>query len=312
MDENKLQESLQAKYDFYFQEVREHPGISHLLVGLADTCLALSKRREALLYYKKALALDPADEKVALLLQSNFSADELKGVEIALKVVPYWRQPGKVVSYPLKKHGLYTLIAAAFAGGICGSVPIFGDLLALFFFLLMIVPFLFAVLQSSIRGETNLAEWPSFADLWDNYIRPDLMVLLCTGVAFGPLVVYGILASYLHIRLRFLVPIGMVTGTIYLPMALLAAAVSEKLLVPFQFRTILVGIWKIRGHYLILLLCAGGVIVLQNLLAWIMPYSIFLLGLSLFWLITVYFGVVLMRLLGNTYAVNRDRIKWRQ
>jgi len=311
-DENKLQESLQAKYNFYFQEIREHPGISHLLVGLADTCLALSKRKEALLYYKKALALDPADDKVVRQLQSNFSAEELKGVEIALKVVPYWRQPGKLVSYPLKKHGLYTLLAAAFAGGLCGTVPIFGDLMILFFFLPMIVPFLFAVLQSSVRGKTELAEWPSFADPWDHYVRPDLMVLISTGVAFGPLVVYGILASYLHIRLSFLVPIGLVTGTIYLPMVLLAAAVSEKLLVPFQFRTILTGIWKIRGHYLILLLCAGCVIGLQNLLARFMPYSIFLLGLSLFWLITVYFGIILMRLLGNTYAVNRDRIKWRQ
>lgn len=312
MDENKLRESLQAKYDFYFREVREHPGVSHLLVGLADTCLALSKRREALLYYKKALALDPADENVSRLLQSNFSAGELKGVEIALKVVPFWRQPGKVVSYPLKKHGLYTLFFGAFAGGVCDSVPIFGDLLTLFFFMPMIVPFLFAVLQSSARGETELAIWPSFADVWDNYVRPDLMVLVSTGVAFGPNVIHGILESYLHIRLPFLIPIGLVTGTVYLPMALLAAAVSEKLLVPFRFRTILTGIGKIRGPYLFLLLCAGCLIGLQWLLARFMPYSIFFLGPSLFWLVTLYFGIVLMRLLGNTYAVYRDRIKWRQ
>jgi hypothetical protein len=311
-DENKLRESLQAKYDFYFQEVREHPGVSHLLVGLADACLALSKRKEALLYYKKALALDPADEKVVRQLQSNFSAEELKGVEIYHPAVPFWRQPGKVVSYPLKEHGLYTLIFAAFAGAMFGSVPVVGDVLTLFFLLPMIVPFLFAVLQSSGRGETKIADWPSFADLWDHYIRPDILVLISAGVAFGPIVVYGILASYLHIRLPFLKIVGLVTGVLYLPMALIAAAVSEKPLVPFQFRTILAGIWKIRGSYLILLLSAGLVIVIHGLILRFLPYSIFFLGLALFWLVTVYFGIVLMRILGNTYATNRDRIKWRQ
>jgi len=312
VDDNNLRESLRSKYDFYFQEVRDHPDSPHLLVGLADTCLALSKRREALLYYKKALALAPADEHVVRLLQSNFSAEELKSVEINRPAIPFWRQPGKVIGYPLRKHGLYTLIFVACAGAACGSVPIFGDLLMVLFGLPVLFPFLFAVLQSSGRGETGIADWPSFADIWDDYIRPDLIVLISAGVAFGPIVIHGILKSYLHIRLPFLIPIGMVTGAIYLPMALLAGSISEKLLVPLQFLTILSGIWKIRGSYLIYLITAGAVIALYRLLARFMPYSIFFLGLALFWLLTFYFAIILMRILGNVYAINRDRLKWRQ
>jgi hypothetical protein len=311
-DENKLSDSLKSKYDFYFQEVREHPDIAHLLVSLADTCLALSKRREALLYYKKALAIDPADEHVTRLVQSNFSAEELKGVELSYPTVPYWRRPGKVIGYPLRKHGLATLVFAACAGAACGSVPIAGKILSLLFFLLMMVPFLFAVLQTSGRGEAGLAEWPSIADLWEHYLRPDLLVLISFSVAFLPVVVHEILDSFLHIRLPLLVPIGLVTGAIYLPMALLAASVSEKPLVPFQFRTILTGIWKIRGSYLIFLLNAAGMIGLYRLIARFLPYSIFFLGSAIFWLLTDYLAIILMRILGNTYAINRGRLKWRQ
>jgi hypothetical protein len=95
-------------------------------------------------------------------------------------------------------------------------------------------------------------------------------------------------------------------------MALIAGSISEKLLVPLQFRTILTGIWKIRGSYLIYLITAGAVIAFYRLLARLMPYSIFFLGLALFWLLTFYLAIVLMRILGNVYAINRDRLKWRQ
>jgi len=301
-------EKLQLKYGFYFTELNEHPQALHLLIKLADTCLALDKRKEALLYYKKALGINPTDEHIISLMQNNFSTEELKDVVFVSKPKPFWSDFRALCQYPLKKNGWLAVFGGALLGAVFSSMPLVGGFVTVVFFLPYVFAFLYAILKASSKGDAVLPGWPDFADIWNEIIRPYVMILVTCATSFWPIIIYWFLDAYLDIHFRILIPIRLVFGIIYLPISLIAIAVYDRILTALQFRLLLTSIWKIRNHYLIAVVACVCFIGLEWLLTLFMPYYLILIGPFIFWIVALYLSIIIMYILGNLYVLNKERL----
>ena len=98
-------------------------------------------------------------------------------------------------------------------------------------------------------------------------------------------------------------------GSLYFPMALLAAAVHDSVLIPLNFPFILSSIWQIKKHYFLSLLTMWIFAFIGGIVHTIVS-SIPFLGFLLFWIVALYFGIVQMHILGNIYFIDKNSLKW--
>jgi hypothetical protein len=234
----------------------------------------------------------------------------MKGLVIMPKARPFWVDLGGLFRYPLRKYGIISVFSGALAAALFSSVPLVGCFIIIIYSPYALA-YLFNIVQSSARNEIILPSWPDISDIWENVVRPFIMMMTVFIMGFFPIVIYLLFAVFSPIRFFPLIPAGLVLGFFYAPMALLLAVIYENIFAPFQVRMILTSIWKIRGHYLLVLACAPAFILMEWILVLVIPLEVFLLGPFIFWFVNVYLAIVLARMLGNVYAINTDRLGWK-
>ena len=231
---------------------------------------------------------------------------------------PFAVQLGRSFVYPFKGSGIFLLIGATVVlVGIAllsmVMIPIAGQL----FMAIVggyVCAFYISVIGSTAGGEDELPDWPDLSSMWDDVIRPVLLVAAAIVASFAPLIIYhriitGHWLAYLDDE-----PMGyekfafVVWGLLYLPMSLLAIAMYDSV-VALNPVTIIGAIAKIPLRYL--LACLFFFLVyFANIFAGIFLMVIPILGMVVQIFFSLYMMMVAMRILGLIYYANSKKLGW--
>lgn len=306
-------EKLLQKYNILFEQVQQAPHSPQLLVRLGDVCMELGRRDEALFCYKKAIKTDPELEDVVKKIKENYSEEELEGVEVTEKALPFWQNIGAVARYPFTKQGSIVMLVGAALFAFINIIPLVGPFICLFFVYPYIIAYMLRIIRTTANGQKGLPDWPEFSDWWETIIRPCLQVIVVTAVSFAPAILALIIALFSSTNLgsSLLFFILIFVGTLYYPMALIAVAVYDNAFVAFNFPQLLASIWKIKKSYFLSLLTLWlfafvGIVVSTFLV----PISIPIIGPFISWVVTIYFAIVQMVIIGNVYYINKATLRW--
>jgi hypothetical protein len=231
----------------------------------------------------------------------------------------FWRALPGVWFYPFRGLGPWVLVTGIiffrFMEFLQGAIPLVGLILAV-----ISGGYLFAYLQSvvasSAQGDAQAPSWPEVTSVWDEVVRPYLLVLALFAVCFGPgLLLLGVAAFEGGGTDPETVPyvLGLslcVLGGLYFPMALLGVAVADGLsgLNPM---IVIPSIVRVAGAYLTTCVVMAVAFVLQaavdELLA---AVSIPLFSGLASWFVRLYLLMSVMRLLGLVYYTGRRELGW--
>lgn len=139
----------------------------------------------------------------------------------------YRRIPGSF-AYPFRKSGVIMLVIGAlfflvieFVGRFSFYLSVFG---AAYLF-----AFMQKVISHSAQGEDEMPPWPELTDMISDIVLPCLMLVACFAIAIGPgLALLFFSGDNPGLAIAGWTALGL--GAIYLPMALLAVAVSDNFL----------------------------------------------------------------------------------
>jgi len=309
------EKSLQ-KYNILFEQVAQAPSSPRLLARLGDVCLELGRREEALLHYKKALRLAPDFEGLAKKINENFNEAELKDVEFSRKTLPFWQNFVAVVRYPFAKQGIIVILAGAILFTILdllSMLPLIGFLFFIIQFFIVfpyILAYMLKIIRSTANGRRELPDWPEFSDYWESIYRPFVQIFFTLSVSFIPVLFVLILPLLGIPELLVLLPVCIILGIIYFPMALIAVAIYDNIWSPLNVSLILGSIWKVKKHYFLALLTIGIFIFIEYIIRLFVLGQIPIVGPFIHWMITLYFIAVQMYILGNVYYINRAKLRW--
>jgi tetratricopeptide (TPR) repeat protein len=313
--EKQIDEKLQRKYKILCEQVSQAPNSPHLLIRLGDICLEIGFRQEALLRYKRALELDPNREDIIQKMKDSFRPDELKDVIFPVKALPFWKNLSQVAKYPLTRQGLMIILAGAILFAILdvlSAIPILGfvSIVIQFFFVLpYLLAYMLKILGSSASGFSELPDWPGIADFWDSIYRPCFQIVVAIAVSFCPVILVIILSLFGSPALLVLLPLFIILGIFYYPMALIALALYENTWIPFNVTLIIGSIWKIKLAYF-LSLAAIVILIIIEYVVRLLFLRIPFVGPFINWFVTIYFVAVQMHILGNVYYTNKHILRW--
>ncbi|MFW6123965.1 MAG: DUF4013 domain-containing protein [Acidobacteriota bacterium] len=307
-------ESQLRLYKVLSSKIKQQPDYASLHAHLGTVCLDLGYRDEAFENLKRALELDFELDDVAQKLKKNFSDRELMLVRFPEKKrIPFWKNLGTVFSYPLAKRGTTVILAGAALFAVLNSLPVFGFLLSLIF----VYPFLIAYMLNIIRyvgdGEEQMPGWPEVSDLWESMLLPAFRIFLATLICYMPVVILFIVAVKFSIplsSLSFLFIIFVVLGTFYYPMALISVALYENGLAPLNFPLLIKAMFKMKGDYFLAVLSMFVLEIIAFFVNLVLQIRVPVIGLFVFWVVTLYFVTVQMYILGNVYYVHENDLNW--
>ena len=231
--------------------------------------------------------------------------------------------------YPFQKDGLILLGSGAvffwlvgrFSGH--GGVISYGGVMSWALALFAtgyLAAYLQSIVQSSARGDEELPSWPDFTDLQDDILLPCLRFFAPCVLCLGPGLALKIARTGLGPDEVGSVPAWgpwalLIAGALYLPMALLAVAMADRL--PAMSPTVVIpSIVRVAGEYAavcgVLALAVGLSFALdrwQPALPRIPVVSTLAEGLmGCFW--TLYWLTAAMRVLGLLYHHTNRRLAW--
>ncbi len=170
-----------------------------------------------------------------------------------------------------------------------------------------------SVISSSAAGEEELPNWPDFANLWEDILRPMILVIGAIMVSWAPAIIYvradlGGLFSGEIIIPPSLVYVFAAWFLVYLPMSLLAISLfdSLKALNPV---TIIGAIAKIPLRYLQACVLFFLVYYMNTSLDKYLRV-IPVLGVVIMFFFSFYMTMVAMRILGLIYLANAKKLGW--
>jgi hypothetical protein len=206
--------------------------------------------------------------------------------------------------------GAVMLTLTTYAAMVASFVPLLG-LLALIILTIGVGGYLFAflknVLVSSAQGDDLVPGWPDVTSPWEfaaNFFQLVVLYLFC----FGPALLWARLAPDGLTAWGGGLLVGL--GAFYFPMALVGVALSDSI-AGVNPVVIVPSILRIVGQYLIvcaLMVCLVAVQLAGEWLARALPVPILpTFGMQF---ITLYLVIVIGRVLGVLYYVNRERLGW--
>jgi hypothetical protein len=273
----------------------------------------------------------PGSVRVAVPISSASGMEEggRTAAEIIAAISPsfddepnFYRQiPGTFV-YPFKRNGIILLVIGTivftvldfFSGfGLPGRGGIFSLLVTVFS-----TGYLFAYMQKIIahtaQGDDEMPDFPDFTDWWSDIILPFLLFAGTIAVSLAPLIVVGFLMVKSETAALAFFP-ALALGALYLPMALLAVAVTDNFLA-LSPHVVVPSIVRVFVPYLVTFLLlallvtvrmaggtAAGMIPLQQVA--LKLGAILAMGFTSLYLLTVE-----MRLLGLLFRRYRARLGW--
>lgn len=232
-----------------------------------------------------------------------------------------WAMLTNAFRYPLQRHGwvlllggslllfLIDIVLAGMGNGTPASAAlalVIGVLAGGYLF-----AFLQRIISSTALGEEKMPGWPDFTELWQDMIQPFRLLWGIFAACFGPALICWYFAyNGSEFAEKAQVPL-IIAGFLYLPMALLAVAMSDSLssLNPL---IILRSICKVPLQYLIACLLLAVVIGLKWAIELGMEkvIPIFAIRYLISAPLLLYFLIVEMRVLGLIYFRNRRKLGW--
>lgn len=328
MNREKKKE-LWGLYEQQRERVDANPDFLLSVIKLADVCRDLGQDEEALMYYKRAINLNPGNPYVVKVLKSIYSARELEEIKHLLKPriqdqlasvkEANWKKRalgflGSLFAYPIKKEGLIIIIG----GTIFLNLPVFVEILmglfgigrflafpllvlkivAFIIFLLILPGYMFSIIESTALGKDELPDWPDFSFFWSEVLLPFFQIIalflipVVLGSIFRDLTIWIILLSLF-----------------YYPMALLILAVGRKIINAINPVVAVTSIFKIWRVYLptvalFYILYFGG------LYFGAFINRIPLVGAFLATFFLLYIFIICSRLVGCLYRSNYNKLAW--
>jgi hypothetical protein len=242
----------------------------------------------------------------------------------------FYRQLPGALAYPLRAWSLILTGAIAWAAvGAVITIVANGVILRAMAFVLAVLAagyvaaFAMKVLGSSAAGEAHPPDWPGVSDLWDDLLRPLLLMLGAALMAFLPLLLCPV---YLLWRF-FTAPspssggppfVGgallspellyslLALGLLYLPMALIAVSLFDG---PAGLNPAVVvgGMIRTGVSYLVAVVVTIAVAALVGGINWLLAY-VPILGPFFSAAVTLYLLMLEMRILGLLYLSAKDRL----
>jgi hypothetical protein len=168
---------------------------------------------------------------------------------------------------------------------------------------------------SSAAGENDPPDWPSFSTWWDDVIRPWILVVGTVFIYIGPAVAYGSYLGFSVVSSGGPLPQSsaillalVVVGAFCLPMALLSVTMHDSF-AGLNPVLLVAAIGKVFIPYLIACIVLLVVMVAGGLAFRVVPH-VPILSRLLFEMITLYFVMLEMRVIGLIYAAHSKRLNW--
>lgn len=298
-------ERLLSEYNFLREKVAKKSASAFFSARLGSVCLALGYRDEALHNFKEALEKNPKYGDVVEIVKTHYSQEELNKANFLVEAQPFWKNIASVFIYPLASEGKFIILAGALLFTILSLVPLTGFLLCMIFVYPLITAYMIHIIRHVADGENEMPDWPDIYDFWDSLILPSLQMCSALLVSFAPLILIVIYSRDLK-----LIIIAFILGSIYFPVALMAAALFDNVFAPLNFPYLINSIRKMGKDYFIALFILPVITVIGKISLGVLYFQIPVIGQFVFWSFTIYFSVVEMYILGNVYYVNERKLGW--
>ncbi len=218
----------------------------------------------------------------------------------------FWDAIPAAFTYPFRKDGLYLFIGAIVfftALEFLKGIPMVGLVVGIFSAGYMI-SYMFRVISSTADGSDELPDWPEFTNFWDDILLPlfqwTVLMFMC-GVPPFVLLAMGKPVIALVVGLLALC---------YLPMALMAVSLTGSIFAANPI-TVFRSVAEIPFQYILTTLSLGAIIGGS----WAIQFAVAsaggaLIGGMVAFVVSLYFLLVQMRLLGELYYYNAEKLNW--
>src|SRR5688572_7989470 len=167
------------------------------------------------------------------------------------------------------------------------------------------------VVQTSAQGEDDPPTWPDVSDFYSDIILPFVQAAGLFVVYLLPVFIPIIMAFVKDQPLYFLGAVGLgLVSAFMMPMAWLAISMTESM-VGLSPHIVIPSILRIPGHYMLIVIELIVLVCINIGLELLFNYvSIPILTSLITSFLSVYFMMVICRLLGSLYFLNRNRLGW--
>jgi hypothetical protein len=177
------------------------------------------------------------------------------------------------------------------------------------------------IVESSARGDRELPRWPDFTDMWDDFVRPALLVGAAALVAYGPLIALWFcrdrpgFPAWLTGAAPTLVLEAV--GSVYFVVAVLGAgalqsvvAVSPHVVLPAAARVFVPAVVAAGVMWLALFGYGHARVWLVDAFRGMTFPPALLLGVFLIKVVMLYGVCVVGRLIGRVHWTHREKLGW--
>lgn len=218
----------------------------------------------------------------------------------------FWDAIPAAFTYPFRRDGLYLFggaIAFFTALEFLKAIPLVGLIVAIFSGGYL-TSYMFRVVSSSADGSEELPDWPEFTNFWDDILVPLFQWATLLVMCIAPPVVLLVSGKpMIALVVAFL-------AVCYMPMALMAVSLTDSIFAANPF-TVFRSVAEIPLQYIVTTLFLGGIVAGS----WMMQIAVagaggaFVGGILAF-VVSLYFLLVQMRLLGELYYYNAEKLNW--
>lgn len=208
-------------------------------------------------------------------------------------------------TYPFRKQG-YVIFAAGmlffFLLEVLSIVPFLG-ILAAVFSAGYLASYMMRIVSSSADGHDSLPDWPEFANFYDDIVAPMFRWIAVFVVCLGPAFAF-LLSGTPQGAL-----VALAAGLLYLPMALIAVSLTENVLAANPL-VVIPAIVRVPGQYLLACVVVGLIAGASFYLQGAFGENPSVIGSAIVMTVSIYFGIVEMRILGLLYYFNDETLNW--
>jgi hypothetical protein len=215
--------------------------------------------------------------------------------------------------YPFRGNGAIIMIAGTIFFSIVSVAQRFAFTLSLFIFIMSTgywMAYAQKVVLASAQGEEEPPTWPDFSDMYHDIIVPFIQ-------AVGLFVIYLLPFFLAQAFLAEGQPGTILTagallliGLFMMPMAWLAISMHDSI-AGLSPHFVIPSILRIPGHYFAVFLELVALVALNVGLQMALDKArLPIIGGLLNSFLGIYFGLVICRLLGSLYYLNRNRLRW--
>jgi hypothetical protein len=216
-------------------------------------------------------------------------------------------------AYPLRRDGLMIINAGAIFYAIAG----YGQRMLLGIGLLIYVlttgywmAYAQQVVQTSAQGQDDPPTWPDFSNFIDDIILPFIQAAGLTILYLLPALLAWIFLDKDQL-ITYLIALALLLVALFMmPMAWLAISMHESIL-GLSPHFVLPSILRIPGQYMLIFVEVVILVAINVGLEFVLELMpIPFIGPLISSFLSVYFMMVLCRLLGSLYFLNRKRLNW--